>query len=247
MIPRWPTGFASLDGGRLLVNPSWLDLLPWRSLDDVMNADVNVVRRVGNRDNCRIDLAGKATYLKRHWHPRAGWLSQRPPGLWEADAVGWCQDADVPTMEIVAAGGDAKQSFFLSRAIDGIPADDWWKANPNRSERERVMVALAETARRFHAAGLFHRDFYWCHFFVSSFEQTSHLIDLQRVVRKPWFEWRWRIKDLGQFWYSAPEGVTDDDRNEWFAVYTQGAGAKAVERAALIRAGFYRLKEGRAA
>jgi hypothetical protein len=278
MTARWPTDYASLDGGRLFVHPAFLDSLPWRNLDAVMSADVNVVRKVGRRDNCRIVLGPRdphaeredyegsegtcTAYLKRHWHSRWSFLQSRPPGIWEADAVGWCQAADAPTMKVIAAGGDRQRSFFLSEEIaGGVPADDYWRANPDKRVREQVLTAMADTARRFHAAGLYHRDFYWCHFFILSDSRDSkgsaplrvaanqdfsaHLIDLQRVIRRPWLGWRWRVKDLGQFWYSAPDDVTDDDRKLWFETYSHTQRRSGTERAAMIRAGFYRLKDGR--
>jgi heptose I phosphotransferase len=253
---RWPTDFVALDRGRLMVRPdavaAFLDR-GWRTLDAVMAAEVDVVRRVGERDNCRIELGGRPAFLKRHWEPN-GSRFVVPPGRQEADAVGWCVDAGVPTMSLIAAGADGerndRKSFFLSEAVpSGIPADDVWKANPDRRTRERITTALAETARRFHDAGLFHRDFYWCHFFLrptAGGAFVAHLIDLQRVLRRPFLSWRWRVKDLGQFWYSAPSDVTDDDREAWFSLYSGRGRRHATQWAARVRAGFYRFKEGAA-
>jgi heptose I phosphotransferase len=218
-----------------------------------MDAQVNVVRHVGERDNCKIDLGGRTVYLKRHWQRRASPF-ECPPGRYEADAVGWCKAAGVPSMELIAAGGEGsiknRKSFFMSEEISGgVPADDFWKANPERRVRERIIVALAETARRFHSAGLFHRDFYWCHFFIRTSPPgttTAQLIDLQRVRRFPWIGWRWKVKDLGQFWFSAPPDVTAEDRKIWFDIYFDRDRRNATQWAALLRAGFYRLKDGRA-
>ena len=76
---------------------------------------------------------------------------------------------------------------------------------------------------------------------------TARLIDLQRVLQRPWIDFRWRVKDLGQFWFSAPSGVTDDDRAAWFEIYGKGQRRSATRWAALMRAGFYQFKDGRAA
>jgi heptose I phosphotransferase len=253
---QWPNGYVAMDRGQLLVHPEYLPTFfarDWRTLDAVMNANVDVVRRVDERDNCRIDLGGRKAYLKRHWERRASSLAS-PPGRMEADAVGWCLAGGVPTMKVIAAGagGSARdrKSFFLSEEIpEGVPADEFWDANRDRRVRERLIVALAETARHFHSANLFHRDFYWCHFFVRTSPAgaiTAHLIDLQRVLRRPWFGWRWRVKDLGQFWFSAPKDATAEDRETWFDVYFDRRPRNAIQWAALVRAGFYRLKDGRA-
>jgi heptose I phosphotransferase len=156
-------------------------------------------------------------------------------------------------MTVIAAGAEGetrrRRSFFLSDAVAGVPADEYWKAHPDPAVRGRVIEALANTARRFHEAGLFHLDFYWCHFFIGDdgTSLTARLIDLQRVLRRPRLPWRWRVKDLGQFWFSAPEGVTADERRIWFDRYAGGESHRAMEWAARVRAQFYQFKDGRAA
>jgi heptose I phosphotransferase len=62
-------------------------------------------------------------------------------------------------------------------------------------------------ARRFHAAGFNHRDFYCCHFFIQELPGPRfaiRLIDLQRVEQRHWLRRRWIVKDLAQLAYSAP-------------------------------------------
>ena len=72
----------------------------------------------------------------------------------------------------------------------------------------RLIVQVAGIARRFHAAGFNHRDFYCCHFLV---KETSpgrfdvRLIDLQRVQRRRWFRRRWIVKDLAQLASMSPD------------------------------------------
>ena len=73
---------------------------------------------------------------------------------------------------------------------------------------QRLIVQVADIARRFHAAGYNHRDFYCCHFLV---KETSpgqcdvRLIDLQRVQRRRWFRRRWIVKDLAQLASMSPD------------------------------------------
>ena len=72
----------------------------------------------------------------------------------------------------------------------------------------RLIVQVADIARRFHAAGFNHRDFYCCHFLV---KETSpgqfdvRLIDLQRVQQRRWFRRRWIVKDLAQLASMSPD------------------------------------------
>jgi hypothetical protein len=128
---RWPTDYVSLDGGRLLVRPDFLDALRqrgWNSVAEVMSdADVSVARTVESRDNCSLQLGGRLAFLKRHREPNAPCAA----GLHEADAVEWCRLAGVPTMQVIAAGaeriGKDTRSCFLSEYHPGQQADQWWR------------------------------------------------------------------------------------------------------------------------
>ncbi|QDU59825.1 Lipopolysaccharide core heptose(I) kinase RfaP [Planctomycetes bacterium Pan216] len=245
--------------------------------------DVTVVRRVGQRDNTRLTLArasdGKVVraYMKRHVSRCFGdWLfgivsgrGWSPPGIAEAESVAAARRAGVATMTTIAAGCEINErpwqaaSFFVSEEIDGgVPADDFWRAefpsdaggdNEHDPRRDAVIEALARSARRLHGAGMFHRDFYWCHFFVRQHPHepgkfAAHLIDLQRIVRRPLLAARWRLKDLAQFVYSIPEGaLSNDERRRWFEYYRdidRWSWSHRLEWAAIrVRAWFYRVKE----
>ncbi|MGL4465843.1 MAG: lipopolysaccharide kinase InaA family protein [Planctomycetia bacterium] len=225
-------------------------------------------------------LATVRSYLKRHRRASVSqWLAARVgdrlyglPGLAEAEAVGRCQSADVPTLSVVAAGGEVgpspgqSPSFFLSEDVGGVPADDFWKkrmgppGDPrSRLEDRRALLAtLADVARGLHRAGLFHRDFYWCHFFVqepSAGRFQVALIDLQRVLHCPrrglhrLFNSRWRLKDLAQFRFSAPpKQLSSDEMNFWFRAYCNESRLRPLQhlaqRAVDLRAWFYQWKDG---
>ena len=69
-------------------------------------------------------------------------------------------------------------------------------------------MQVAQIARRFHAAGFNHRDFYCCHFLVKETSRGQfdvRLIDLQRVQRRRWFRRRWIVKDLAQLASMSPD------------------------------------------
>ena len=71
-----------------------------------------------------------------------------------------------------------------------------------------LIVQVADIARRFHAAGFNHRDFYCCHFLVKEMSPGQfdvRLIDLQRVQRRRWFRRRWIVKDLAQLASMSPD------------------------------------------
>ena len=116
------------------------------------------------------------------------------------------------------------ESFLLSEELRGycelqdfiqrrFPAVDEtsqpaFAESRGRLALRRLIVQVADIARRFHAAGFNHRDFYCCHFLV---KETSpecfdvRLIDLQRVQRRRWFRRRWIVKDLAQLASMSPD------------------------------------------
>ena len=72
----------------------------------------------------------------------------------------------------------------------------------------RLIVQVADIARRFHAAGFNHRDFYCCHFLVKEASPGRfdvRLIDLQRVQQRKWLRRRWIVKDLAQLASMSPD------------------------------------------
>lgn len=282
---RWPADYERLDQGRLHVRRDYLPIfarLGWLTTSAVMTTDrCQVVRRLAERENCRLELprpgGGRIrAYLKRHWSQAvAPWLVARLagsnyalPGLAEARAVGHCEQVGVPSMQVIAAGQALDRppwkcrSFFLTEEIEGArPADDFWRdrmgppGDPRSTEVERrqLLAELARTARRFHAAGLVHRDFYWCHFFVrepvrGAFE--VHLIDLQRVTRPRLLRPRWLLKDLGQFVFSMPaSSLSVQEQRFWFEQYLgveqRNLRTRLWYELIQLRARLYHRKEGR--
>lgn len=272
---RWPDDYCVLDEGRLFVRKDYQPVLcdrGWDRCAGVMQSlDCTVVRRVEERDNCLVELPNPRggivrAYLKRHWTTRLH--SALSPGLEEAAAVARCQGAGVKTMSIIAAGEQRNddgtvESFFMSEEIPGgLPADDFWRRRmgppggsslASAEHRLQLLECLADAARQFHQANLFHRDFYWCHFFVTERSPgrfAAHLIDLQRVLQPRRFRWRWQLKDLAQFRFSVPEDQLSDDEVEfWFRRYfgderpawPQRVGATLIS----ARAALYRRREDR--
>lgn len=274
----WPDDYCQLDGGRLFVRRDFADIFiarGWDQCEKIMcSTECTVVRTIEQRDNCLVGLPAPdggtvRAYLKRHWTTVKGDADDTfmSPGMEEAEAVGRCQSAGVNTMSIIAAGQRRTdegniESFFMSEEIQGgLPADKFWQRRMGRpgdrratdEERRMLLAALADTARLFHRANLFHRDFYWCHFFVTESQPNKfdvRLIDLQRVLQPRYLRWRWLLKDLAQFRFSIPSGqVTDDEMQYWFACYLGDRRQSIADRLgqALIagRAALYRWRENR--
>jgi len=130
-------------------------------------------------------------------------------------------DAGVPTMRWVAVGeerpggGAAQRSCLVTEEIAGaVQADEYCEAafGADRSReatlrKRRLIRAMARLARRFHCAGLVHRDFYLCHILVrprEGAEPALHLIDVARVERRlGGAPENWIVKDLAALLFSS--------------------------------------------
>jgi heptose I phosphotransferase len=249
------------------------------------------LRRLKNRENWRLDLSdGKRTvtlYLKKHRtrtvatcvRALLGLAAPKTPARVEAEWAQRLTTLGVPTMTVAAYGERLRPdgtlvAAFLTEALSGFEQLDLLLVRhfgDRDDPRLRGLIAnVADVAARFHRAGLNHRDFYTCHFFVKehislpvcesaagsigggrpSTAFAVRLIDLQRVQCRPeWLRRRWVVKDLAQLAYSCPPrliGPTEQMR--FFKLYLGArrldSAAKRVARAVLRRAAALERKHG---
>jgi UDP-glucose:(heptosyl)LPS alpha-1,3-glucosyltransferase len=181
-------------------------------------------------------------YLKRHcssfslssiakkWHDSS-------EGRREWNSILAFHDAGLPTMVPVAMGEGgtwfSQESFLMTEALDGYePLEKWIPLTLVRyPEKERPQIKrelireVALLARKMHQAGFYHRDYYLTHILLKEISRKFDLkiIDLQRVIRYPWFKGRWKIKDLASLNYSAPQEIfTGRDRLLFYKFYEGG-------------------------
>lgn len=234
--PVRTTGMVPMADGCMWVAPEFLACLEHAGLasfEGIMNGrSGTLLRTLPDRENWRLVVAHggaqQVMYLKRHRErsrltrlcSRVTRASQRSAGQIEAINIGLLARYGVPSMSLVAYGDrlvrGGWESFVLTAELTGFLQLDHFlrrrfsvAADAPRPDRAlaRLIEAVADAARRFHAAGLNHRDFYACHFFIrESLPEyfDVHLIDLQRVERRRRFRRRWVVKDLAQLAYSAP-------------------------------------------
>jgi heptose I phosphotransferase len=203
--------------------------------DDVMTSSRGRCLRVlEDRENwyLRLEAArGRAAgmYLKKHhvrtWatrvRARLGGSAGPSPGSVEAENVRALESVGIDVMRLVAYGERLRtdgrlESFLLTEELEGYcelqefirrrfaPTAGRSRHDP---DLDRLIEQVAVMARRFHAAGYNHRDFYCCHFLTKELSPgvfDVRLIDLQRVERRRYFRRRWIVKDLAQLAYSAP-------------------------------------------
>ncbi len=190
-----------------------------------------------------------SVYLKRHyrlpWPARlaatlAPW-SRHSPATAEWDRLARSRALGIEVPDVVAAGERigpraGLTSFLMVAELTGCEALNEVlprlaaRLDPNQfaSLKRRVIAEMARIAATLHAARLFHRDLYLCHFFldVERFERGGRtirlvLIDLHRLssrrIGPDWLRW----KDLGQLLYSTfdVESIDDRDRLRFWRLY----------------------------
>src|SRR5205823_7736057 len=92
-----------------------------------------------------------------------------------------------------------------------------------------LAAELARLTARLHWLQHFHKDLYFCHYYVpESFTRAAlpawpgavSLIDLHRLGHHPWASRWWQLKDLAQLLYSSEvTGVTARDRPRFWRSY----------------------------
>jgi len=189
-------------------------------------------------------------YLKRHFVlprvrgflatllPRQAWS----PGLEERENLNWVREQGIPAPRAVAAGQflgpwGRLQGFIAVEELDGMLA--LHEAVPLAFERmepeafdawKRGLTAeLARLAHAFHSRSAYHKDLYFCHFYIpESFTFTGpecwrnqvHVIDLHRLGKHRLLRFWWQAKDLAQLLYSSEvPGVTARDRVRFWKIY----------------------------
>lgn len=225
-LPSLADQFVTRDEGRLSLHRNWLPLFEAHGLTSFdawfsLNGG-DPIRAVKQRRTTRFTLAGDtplALYLKRHealpWREyvrsalKLNWPSNGARPEWEAHLA--FHAAGLRTATPVAFGEHAGRSLLATKALDGfVSLRDVFARPVLECEALSLIREAARVARRMHAAGLCHQDFYFDHLLAPPPGTAAglHVIDLGRVRRSDWIG-RWRLKDLAQISYSlrdlAPE------------------------------------------
>ena len=263
----------SIDQGRVLVAAEFALLLRVNDLDSfeaIMSlAGGRVARDFPGRRTVRLELktaagAVQAVYLKRY---ETGYLSGfrkllrwlRWPGAGDEAMQEWralhdVRSLGIPTAVPIAVGqervsGLVRRSFLMTAEIAGAVEGHTWMAALPTEERRQFLRRVATMARRFHGAGLVHKDFYIGHVLVAPVGGAPDLflIDLQRVMKPSWFRARWLLKDLGAMAYStlnakATSGMLMRAYLDYSNAKTLGPREKSIARAALRRVAWLRTR-----
>ena len=124
------------------------------------------------------------------------------------------------------------RSFVVCDALDGYISledlTDAWSADPPTPVlRRRLVLAVADLARRLHGAGVNHRDFYICHIWadttaLSRGEVELAIIDLHRAQIRPRVPRRWILRDLAALMFSTAHlGLSRNDHLRFLKRYAR--------------------------
>ncbi|WP_331344747.1 lipopolysaccharide core heptose(I) kinase RfaP [Cellvibrio sp. UBA7661] len=184
-----------------------------------------VARELRDRQTIRFEINGRGYYRK--WHRGVGWkeiiknlLQLRWPVLGatnEWNALTKLRALNIPSLIPLAYGVRGKnparqQSFIVTRELaDVIQLDHFFERhNVSFKAKRRILAQVAYMVRELHAAGINHRDLYFCHFMLKrvflanqNAEPDIYLIDLHRAQMRMQVPERWRVKDVGGLLFSA--------------------------------------------
>lgn len=198
----------------------------WADKDPLVEAQAlqgEVYRAVARRRTMRVELASRHFFVKVHYGvgwPEIfkNWLTLKRPVVGarnEFEACRHLERMNITAPKVAAYGESAdgaasRFSFVLCDALEGyedleIKTNRWFDVAPTPLEVRHLVMAVASFARRFHEAGVVHRDFYLCHLLAKLDDATAPLgvLDLHRAVIFPQLPTKWRLRDLAALLYSS--------------------------------------------
>lgn len=218
-------------------------------------------RKQGRSIGRKVFADGKdklSVYLKRHYKLSrfTGLLATLFPGrAWSAGLqewvrITWAQANGFAVPRAVAAGQfvgpwGRLRSFLAVEELHGmlplheaIPLAFRTLDARSFAEWKRGLVAeLARIARELHRRNVFHKDLYFCHFYIpesftrrvpSEWTNNVWMIDLHRLSHHTLTAKWWQVKDLAQLLFSSEvDGVTPGDRARFWKLYRQGWPGRA--------------------
>jgi hypothetical protein len=210
-----------------------------------------VIRLEFQNDNIRLGF-----YLKRHGLEFVGFyrlfrrlfLKDGPQGRLEFENICDFRNSKFPTVVPVAAGEKFHRllwvkSFLITEDFSPyislealLEKQPHFFTGPENLQRRRILLSeISRLARNMHQQGFNHLDFNATHILVY-YENGLRppklaLFDFQRVTRRKFLRFRWKIKSLARLNYSLPVGVfTEEDRKHLFLSYLMKDKLKSIDR-----------------
>ncbi|MDG2276751.1 MAG: lipopolysaccharide core heptose(I) kinase RfaP [Pseudomonadales bacterium] len=196
------------------------------ALDRAFALEGEVYRDVARRKTMRVELGQRIYFVKLHdgvgwFEVIKNWLQLKRPVLGAENEYEACRDlAEVGIRAPLAAAFATDDGAFASRrsfilcdelkdhtSLEDVVAP-WFENKPAPLTRLRMLAAVAEFARHFHARGFIHRDFYICHLLaegqaLANNEFDLAVLDLHRARRFDVVPDRWLRRDLAALLFST--------------------------------------------
>ncbi|MEZ0210040.1 MAG: lipopolysaccharide core heptose(I) kinase RfaP [Methylophilus sp.] len=255
---------------QLWLSPKHAQALQRYSFEDFMALQGYTVRAAANRKTMRINIDGHSYFIKQHkatgWREIAkNWLAFKRPiigAMTEVRAIQALENLGIATTPIAAYGiqghcAASQRSFLLTEDLGDIHSLEdickSWQSQPAAAEtRQAMLIAVAKLAKKFHGAGLCHRDFYLCHIALQknatlSADTAFYLLDLHRVLHGVSPHGTEVRKDIAGLIFSCMDfGFTREDWQVFKAHYLPQSDdfwAKAFERGDRLHAKFHSPKQ----
>jgi len=192
----------------------------------MMHLSGKAFRDVRGRKTMQLNLLGRSYFIKQHFG--VGWneifknlISFKLPilgAMTEVKAIEKLNEIGIATTPLVAYGQRGNnpaniQSFVLTEdlgniiSLEDLCAD--WKNNPPAEKfKRRLIIEVANIARKLHENGINHRDFYLCHLcldadLLAKNEIKFYLIDLHRVLIHKTISTNDNMKDIAALYFSS--------------------------------------------
>jgi len=192
----------------------------------VMQLQGRVYRNVTGRRTVQVQFGDESYFVKQHFG--VGWkeifksfLNFKVPilgALTEVSAIQKLNEIGIETTPLVGYGvrgcnPATQQSFIITKDLgDIISLEDlcatWKDSPPDAHFKKRLIIEVAELARKLHKNGLNHRDFYLCHLCLDA-QALQHnqiklyLIDLHRMQIRAQPALKAVMKDIAGLYFSS--------------------------------------------
>lgn len=228
---------SGVDRGEVFVREDLRELLGDDPFARVLALHGDVFRAVARRRTLRFQVGGRRYFAKIH--RGVGWgeifknlVVLRPPVVSARNEYEACRrlaalGIAAPTVAAFAERGcnpARRDSFVICDALEGFEDLEtltraWPDRPPAPRDVLRLVNAVAGFARRFHGAGLVHRDFYLCHLLLNRAawdvgRVELAVLDLHRARQFTHIPARWRERDLAALLFSTLDlGLS---RRSWY-------------------------------
>jgi len=250
---RWTRGFRRVrqtDDWTAFAGSDWLDRIMSVELTDKLFEKQG--RSIARWTLTTSDGRTLVVFLKRHFvlprkhgllavlFPRKAWS----PGVQEWEHLEWAEKHGLPVARAMAAGelvgphGRLQSFIAIAELTDQLPLHEAVPLAEKSLDppayvqwKQSLSEELVRLSIGFHGRQVFHKDWYFCHFYIDEADTRRvpetwvgrvTVIDLHRMARhRLTAPWR-KAKDLAQLLYSSDvSGVTDEDRRGFWTRYRQ--------------------------